>query len=323
MDHIPISQVDKSYSGDEKIYKKFNWNNLNNIYTFTNKLAKKDDKFQEFFNLLKAENDNGILRQELVSMIPVSLVDIKEEFIIVDMCAAPGNKSVQILEIMNENAREKGILPTGLLVSNEILQSRADKLVNFLQSQPAVNVLVTKCQAENFPVTKEFCPDVIFCDVPCSGDGTTRKNKGVRKRWKPSTSLVNHKLQVKIFEKALQLCKKGGKIVYSTCSINPLENEAVVAFLLEKYKGYLELEDCKDKVSKKLELNFSEGLIKWKVPHDWKNKENNIEWVHDYENVTKNKSLITKSMFHQDYTKNNFANNVFFVINYSLIYLKF
>jgi len=154
---------------------------------------------------------------------------------------------------------------------------------------------------------------VIFCDVPCSGDGTTRKNTCIRKKWKPSLGLVNHGLQIKILEKALVLCKKGGKVVYSTCAINPIENEAVVAYVLDKYRGFIELEDCKEKVKSQMELQFSEGIVKWKVPHDWKNKENNIEWVHEYSSVTKNKSMITKSMFHEEYTKNNFANNIYFV----------
>ena len=302
------------------ILKRYNWSNLDNIYSFCGIDKKKQT---DLIDLLKKENDNGILRQELVSMIPVSLVDIKENHVILDMCAAPGNKSVQILEIMNEKAREKNILPNGLLVSNEILQSRADKLVNFLQSQPAINVLVTKCQAENFPLNENFSPDIIFCDVPCSGDGTTRKNKGLRRRWKPSMSLVNHRLQIKILEKALMLCKKGGNVVYSTCSINPLENEAVIAHILDKYSGYLELVDCTEKVSKQLDMKYTEGLIKWKIPHDWKNKNNNIEWVFDYDNVTKNKSMITKSMFHQVYTKNNYANNIYFVKKFFLFVINF
>ena len=290
--------------------KRYNWGNLDNIFSFAG-IDKKENK--DFFDLLKSENDSGILRQELVSMIPVSLVEIEPHFTIMDMCAAPGNKSVQILELMNEKAREKNTLPTGLLVSNEILQSRVDKLVNFLQSQPAINIIVTKCEAENFPINKNFCPDVIFCDVPCSGDGTSRKNKGIRKRWRPTFSLNDHRLQIKILEKSLILCKKGGKVVYSTCSLNPLENEAVVAHLLEKYKGFIELEDCFEKVKNKLELNFSQGLTRWKVPHDWKNSESNIEWVHDYESVTKHKGMIMKSMFHEIYTKANWANNLYFV----------
>lgn len=293
-------------------YKRFNWNGLDNIFSF-NYLDKKNPKNEEFFNLLKRENDNGILRQELVSMIPVSLIDLSPSDVVLDMCAAPGNKSVQILELMYEKALQTGSLPSGLLVANEILQSRADKLINFLQSQPAINVLVTKCEAQNFPVDKKFEPNVIFCDVPCSGDGTIRKNTCIRKKWKPTLGLFNHRLQIKILEKALVLCKKGGTVVYSTCAINPLENEAVVAHMLAKYKGFIQLEDCKEKVSKELQLKFSEGFVKWKIPHDWKNKENHVEWVHDYANVTKNKSMIKKTMFHEDYTKNNFANNVYFV----------
>jgi len=226
-----LTNISNHNTNSKASYKRFNWNALDNIFVFKS-LDKKKPENQEFFHLLKRENDNGILRQELVSMIPVSLVDLSDEDVVLDMCAAPGNKSVQILELMYEKARLKGVLPSGLLVSNEIQQNRADKLINFLQSQPAINVLVTKCEAEKFPVNKGFAPNVIFCDIPCSGDGTTRKNTSIRKNWKPSQGLFNHRLQLKILEKALVLCKKGGRVVYSTCAINPLENEAVVAYLL-------------------------------------------------------------------------------------------
>jgi len=246
-------------------------------------------------------------------MIPVSLVDIQEDSIVMDMCAAPGNKSVQILEIIQEKARDKGILPTGALISNELDFKRGEKLVHFLQSQPTINVIATQCPAQDFPVITDenLRPDIIFCDVPCSGDGTLRKNKGLRKRWRPDYALKNHQLQIEILENSIRLCKIGGTIVYSTCSINPIENEAVIAYVAGKYRDCVELTEINSRIKDNLNLKFSEGLVKWKIAYDWTDNKN-IQWAHTFDQVKKNKSLVRESMFHEIYTQKNFQNNIYF-----------
>jgi multisite-specific tRNA:(cytosine-C5)-methyltransferase len=291
-------------------FNRYNFNYLDNIFEIES-LDKV--KHKEMKEILIRENDLGILRQELVAMIPVSLAEISDDSVVMDMCAAPGNKSVQILEIMNERAREKGILPSGVLISNELDATRAQKLVHFLQGQPTINVVATMCPAQDFPLIKQtlYQPDFVFCDVPCSGDGTLRKNKGLRRRWKPDYAYKNHELQINILENSIRLCKKGGRVIYSTCSINPIENESVVAYILEKYKGQVELLDLSMKVKNNLKLNFSEGLIKWKVAYDWTDVKN-IQWAYDFSQVSKNKNIIKESMFHEIYTKKNFQNNILF-----------
>ena len=82
--------------------------------------------------------------------------------------------------------------------------------------------------------------DSILVDVPCSGTGTIRKNKGLWWNWKPQVSKSLQKLQLRIVERCSSLLKPG-KMVYSTCSIDPLENEIIVTKLLEKFE-WLELE---------------------------------------------------------------------------------
>lgn len=74
--------------------------------------------------------------------------------------------------------------------------------------------------------------DRILCDVPCSGDGTTRKNPNIWKTWRTSDGLGLHGLQLRILKRAIQMLKPGGRLVYSTCSYNPIENEAVVSAAL-------------------------------------------------------------------------------------------
>jgi 16S rRNA C967 or C1407 C5-methylase (RsmB/RsmF family) len=77
------------------------------------------------------------------------------------------------------------------------------------------------------------CPegvyDRIICDVPCSGDGTLRKNPNIWAEWTPEFAMGLHSLQLRIAQRGAALLKVGGYMVYSTCSFNPIENEAVVA----------------------------------------------------------------------------------------------
>lgn len=90
--------------------------------------------------------------------------------------------------------------------------------------------------------------DRVLCDVPCSGDGTLRKNEGIWNDWRPSNALGLHRTQVQIFLRGAQLTKLGGRLVYSTCSFNPVENEAVVAEVLRLAEGALELKDVSNEL---------------------------------------------------------------------------
>lgn len=104
--------------------------------------------------------------------------------------------------------------------------------------------------------------DRVLADVPCTGDGTIRKNKGIWKSWTPLQSISLHRLQISILTRGIELLKTGGRIVYSTCSLNPVENEAVVASLLNRYSGKIRLLDMSDQLPGLIRRN---GLNKWNV----------------------------------------------------------
>jgi hypothetical protein len=87
--------------------------------------------------------------------------------------------------------------------------------------------------------------DRVLCDVPCSGDGTLRKNPAIWTKWMTSAATTLHPLQLMIAQRGLPLLKPGGLMVYSTCSMSPYEDEAVVAELLRSNKGTLELVDAR------------------------------------------------------------------------------
>ena len=302
----------KNYDHYKKRLTRPKLNFLDNIYQLSY-LDKKDKIDSELKQILFTENDFGILRQELVSMLPVNLVPIEESDIILDMCAAPGNKTIQVLEIMSEKARLKNTLPSGVIIANELDEKRAGNMAHFFKAHFPINIVITNNNAENLPVIEDekYRPNVVICDVPCSGDGTLRKNKMMRKKWKIEFGLENHFTQYKILDNALRQCKNDGYILYSTCAINPIENEAVVVAILEKYKDEIELINCSKKM-RDMNIKFREGLIKWKVCVDV-DKNKNFIWKEKYSDVKNNKNgLIKESMFHDIYTyKNNHPTALF------------
>jgi tRNA (cytosine34-C5)-methyltransferase len=125
-------------------------------------------------------------------------------------------------------------------------------------------------------VTRNIMYDRILADVPCSGDGTFRKNVDIWGKWNFAHACNLHGIQMRIANRAVELLKPGGLMVYSTCSFSPIENEAVVANILLKYKGKLELVDARHKLKG---LKTVEGLTKWNVILKNGEKFENVEEV--------------------------------------------
>ncbi|KAH8699099.1 putative methyltransferase [Talaromyces proteolyticus] len=257
--------------------------------------------FSAFQKFLVAEADVGnITRQEVVSMIPPLLLDVRPGMTVLDMCAAPGSKSTQLMEMLHAGEEESiqkvreevkqgtydpSKLPeglqddgrsTGLLIANDSDYKRAHMLIHQMKRLNSPNLLVTNHDATGYPsirlpslpgkeninVYLKF--DRILADVPCSGDGTIRKNPNIWSDWTPGNALGLHATQVRILVRALQMLKVGGRVVYSTCSMNPIENEAAVASAIERCGGLANVEiiDCAAELP---ELKRKEGLRKWKV----------------------------------------------------------
>ncbi|CAG0906297.1 unnamed protein product, partial [Darwinula stevensoni] len=104
--------------------------------------------------------------------------------------------------------------------------------------------------------------DRVLCDVPCSGDGTLRKNADVWQKWNISNGNNLHGLQVRIARRGLEMLAVGGCLVYSTCSLNPVEDEAVIHRLLVESQGKVELVEVSDRLPG---LRFCRGVKTWKV----------------------------------------------------------
>lgn len=234
-------------------------------------VIKKVPEYAKVQKFLMVENEVGnISRQEAVSMIPPLVLDVEPHHFVLDMCAAPGSKTAQLIESLHtfKDSSDETLQPTGFVMANDSDYRRSYMLVHQIKRLNSSNVIVVNHDAQMFPKMKleEDGPflkfDRILCDVPCSGDATMRKNIMVWKEWRFGNALGLHPLQLNILKRGLQLLKPGGRLVYSTCSLNPIENEAVVASALKLWGGKVKLVDSTDRLPG---LIRHHGVSTWKV----------------------------------------------------------
>ncbi|KAG5637196.1 hypothetical protein H0H81_005409 [Sphagnurus paluster] len=244
------------------------------------KILRKSPEFKRFHSFLVFETEVGnISRQEAVSMLPPLFLEVEPHHKVIDMCAAPGSKTAQLLEALHaKDSITSTSIPSGLLIANDSDHKRCHLLIHQSARLPSPALMVTNLDASIYPAmqidaplgpngekrTQQLLFDRILCDVPCSGDGTMRKNMGIWKSWQPMDGNGLHGLQVRILQRAMKLLKPEGRIVYSTCSLNPVENEAVLAEALETNPDFYLVD-----VSSKLPaLKRAPGLTNWRPSVD-------------------------------------------------------
>ncbi|KAK9458358.1 S-adenosyl-L-methionine-dependent methyltransferase [Dipodascopsis uninucleata] len=226
-------------------------------------VIRKSKPFSRFQKFLVTETDVGnISRQEAVSMIPPLLLEVQPHHTVIDLCAAPGSKTAQLIEAVHAIPE-----PAGFVVANDSDHKRSHMLIHQVKRLNSPNLIVTNHDAQLYPRIKVdennyLRYDRVLCDVPCSGDGTMRKNINVWRDWNCQNGLGLHATQINIVNRGLHLLKPGGRLVYSTCSLNPVENEAVVAEILRQWKGKVKIVDCADKLPG---LIRRKGVTQWKV----------------------------------------------------------
>lgn len=247
-------------------------------FNVSKKVLRKSPEFKKFHSFLVHETEVGnISRQEAVSMLPPLFMDVQPHHKVIDMCAAPGSKTAQLLEALHANDTATSTsIPSGLLIANDTDSRRSHLLIHQSARLPSPAFMVTNLDASIYPVLKlpashndnrrvvkktpsQLLFDRILCDVPCSGDGTLRKNLGIWKRWQPMDGNGLHGLQGRILQRAMRMLATDGRIVYSTCSLNPVENEAVVAAALNLNPEF-ELVDVSEQLP---QLIRRPGLTTW------------------------------------------------------------
>lgn len=186
--------------------------------------------------------------QEEASLLPTTLLGARPGERILDACAAPGGKTARIAFDMQL---------TGTVVAVERKPERLRSLRATVDRLGLPNVVGVRASAANLPREIGFF-DRALCDVPCSGEGTVRKFPHLLEKepWPDRSGLV--RLQTAILHRAVLATKPGGRVVYSTCTFAPEENEGVVDEVLRRCAGWLEVSDARVEG-----LSTSPGITEW------------------------------------------------------------
>lgn len=185
--------------------------------------------------------------QEEVSIIPSLLLGARPGERVLDMCCAPGGKTAH-LAVMMENR--------GTLVANDKSYGRLRALRSIIDRLGLLNVVMTSSNAANLP-GEVGTFDRVLADVPCSCEGTSRKHPKILRDTTPLER--PHRLQRAILRRALELVRPGGRVVYSTCTYAPEENEMVVEHALSSLEeGYAEIAEISLPG-----FTFAQGLTQW------------------------------------------------------------
>ncbi len=161
--------------------------------------------------------------QEEAALVPVHMMNMSEGDRVLDMCAAPGNKSAQLCVTLSN---------TGTVVANDRSYQRLRAVRNTADRLGLTNIVVTCEDAGNIP-DRSGPFDAILADVPCSCEGTSRKNPSALKVSALDSIAKLGGTQRAILAKAFRLVRPGGLVVYATCTYAPEENEDVVQDVLD------------------------------------------------------------------------------------------
>lgn len=179
--------------------------------------------------------------QEPSAMAAVELLDPKPGECVLDLCAAPGGKTSHIASRLGGS---------GFLLSNEIHPQRAKILSQNVERMGIPNAVVTNEAPKALKARFPGFFDKIVVDAPCSGEGMFRKDETAREEWSPDHVALCAGRQQEILQSAAAMLKAGGRMVYSTCTFSPEENEGTIEqflnshpeFSVEEIAGYPELD---------------------------------------------------------------------------------
>lgn len=170
--------------------------------------------------------------QEPSAMLPGAVIGVKPGDKVLDLCAAPGGKTIQMA------AQMKG---QGLLVANDINNERVKALVKNVELYGVRNTLVLNETPNKLVNNFKGYFDKIMIDAPCSGEGMFRKDEDAIKSWEKYKCEKCNSMQWDILEQVDMLLKPGGVILYSTCTFSPEEDELMIEKFMDKHEGNYEL----------------------------------------------------------------------------------
>ncbi|MDQ3099157.1 MAG: RsmB/NOP family class I SAM-dependent RNA methyltransferase [bacterium] len=220
---------------------------LDNAYLLKNKSKREFTDLQEYIN-------GWYYLQSLSSMVPVSCIaqEItgKDRIIALDMCAAPGSKTSQLAGLLSNQ---------GHIDAHDLSRQRIYQMKAVLAQLHVRNVDIHQSDASG--IWRKYGPvfDIVLLDSVCSGEGRFRINDPKTfADWDLKKIKKMSEIQKRLMFSAIMCLKPGGVLIYSTCTIAPEENEAIIDFALSKFEGAIELEE--------LPLHsdsFISGLTEW------------------------------------------------------------
>ena len=164
--------------------------------------------------------------QEPSAMTPASRLPIEPDDRVLDLCAAPDGKATELGSRIGEG---------GMLLANDISNSRAKALLRNLEIQGVGRLLVTSEDPEKLVTLYPAFFDKILLDAPCSGEGMFRKESSMLRYYSENGPEHYVPIQKKLIEQAYQMLAEGGELLYSTCTFSVKENEEVIAGLLDAH----------------------------------------------------------------------------------------
>lgn len=202
------------------------------------------------------------------------LLENKENLNVLDLCAAPGGKSTHMLSLFPESS---------MLVTNEIIRSRANILHENISKWGYPNAIVTNNAPKDFSRLKGFF-DVILIDAPCSGEGLFRKDPDAVNEWSENNVALCAERQRKILADIWPALKEGGLLIYSTCTYNRKENEENAAWLKKEFGA----------TPQRLSIQEDWGIVEV--------EENVVFGYHFYPHLTKSEGLFLAAFRKEDST---------------------
>lgn len=170
--------------------------------------------------------------QEPSAMLPPLLIDIPKNAKILDLCAAPGGKT---LSLSNK-------VPDGFVISNEINYNRAKKLLSNVERLGLKNVVISSMSSKKLKTIYQEYFDVILIDAPCSGEGMFRKDEKSKTEWSKQKVEEMSQIGAYLLEDSALMLKKDGYLIYSTCTFSLKENEQQIVDFVKNH--HFEIIDC-------------------------------------------------------------------------------
>ncbi len=181
------------------------------------------------FEKLETFKNGAYYIQDPAAAFAAYILKPENNLTVLDMCAAPGGKSLYISDIMNN---------TGKILSCDIYEHKLELIKENAKKYGCTNIEAVLCDATVYDEKLKEKADRVLCDVPCSGFGIIRKKPDIRYSRKEEDIESLSKVSEKILENASKYLKKGGILVFSTCTIEPEENEMAVERFISKHKNF-------------------------------------------------------------------------------------